>query len=76
MGGNNIEIGSENSKNDNHARSENRAGHDPQQVAAYVCEMTGNLKKLALDADLKFLAYLIDMAHIEAFTEMNSSRSD
>ncbi|MGI9464681.1 MAG: hypothetical protein ACR2OM_12110 [Aestuariivirgaceae bacterium] len=44
-------------------------GHNqnPQQVAAYVCDMTSGLKQLALDADMKFLAYLLDMAHIEAF---------
>ena len=44
---------------------------DQKQVASYVCDMTGSLKKLALDADMKFLAYLLDMAHIEAFNIVN-----
>jgi hypothetical protein len=39
----------------------------PEEVAAYVCEMTRDFKKLAESADLAFLAYLIDMVHIEAF---------
>lgn len=46
-----------------------------EQVASYVCDMTVSLKKLALEADMKFLAYLIDMVHLEAFNKMNSANS-
>ena len=48
----------------------------PEEVASYVCEMTRDFKKLAECADLGFLAYLIDMVHIEAFEIMCSSRAD
>jgi len=47
-----------------------------EEVASYVCDITGDLKKLALDADLTFLAYLIDMVHIEAFNAKNARRMD
>ena len=38
----------------------------PEEVAAYVYEMTCDLKKLTESTDLAFLAYLIDMVRIEA----------
>lgn len=58
------------------ARDGDNIGNEPEDVAVYVCEMTGNLKQLATDADLKFLAYLIDMAHIEACSAMTRRHSD
>ena len=36
------------------------------EVAAYVNDLTRNLKDMAQTADLKFLAYLLDMAYIES----------
>lgn len=75
MQGRNVEMAFGNDKDNNHVGTRNEIHHEPEQVAAYVYEMTNNLKKMASDADLKFLAYLIDMVHIEAFSEMNSSGS-
>lgn len=48
----------------------------PEDVPAYVCDITGDLRKLALSADLTFLAYLIDMVHIEAFNVLNARSVD
>ncbi len=47
---------------------------NPKQVASYVCDLTGELKKIAKEADLKFLAYLLEMAHIEAFKIMTENQ--
>jgi len=51
-----------------------RADCNPEEVAAYVCEMTRDFKKLAECADLAFLAYLIDMVHIESFEIVCAAR--
>lgn len=39
---------------------------DPREVAAYIEQITGELSAIALDGQLPFLAYLIDMARLEA----------
>jgi len=57
-------------------QKDDTADCNPEEVAAYVCEMTRDFKKLAESADLAFLAYLIDMVHIEAFEIVCATRSE
>ncbi len=42
------------------------AGRDPDEVAAYLAEMTGELSQVARWHGFDALAYLLDMARLEA----------
>ena len=45
---------------------DNEAGRDRDEVAAYVAELTGELSLVARRHGLDALAYLLDMARLEA----------
>ena len=56
--------------------SENRHFRNKAEAAAYLCDLTGSLKTIAMQSDLRFLAYLLDMAHIEAISVVASMRQN
>lgn len=66
----NVELAKQKSGNGNQATT-----HDPQKVAAYVCDMAKNLKTMTAAADLKFLTYLLDMVQIESMNIISDRKS-
>ena len=43
------------------------------EVAEYIAEMAAGLRQIAMQADMDFLAYLLDMAYQEAFDKNSGS---
>ncbi len=72
MGTDNERLSAAKSKNSGNGVGDGKHFRNKAEAAAYLCDLTGSLKSIAMESDLRFLAYLLDMAHIEAISVVTS----
>ncbi len=76
MGTENERLSAARSKNANNGGRDGMNFRNKAEAAAYLCDLTGSLKSIAAQSELKFLAYLLDMAHIEAISVVTALRNN
>lgn len=50
--------------------AELRKNRDKEELLSYICKMCCELHRMALEGDEPFLAYLLEMAYLEAKREL------